>query len=57
MIAFGQHKDNRNAFQKAADDVSDGLSNASREFKDKSPTEKVGDAVKDAGQKIKDSTN
>jgi len=49
-------KSHKSGVEKAADDISDGVHNAAGEFKQKGPAEKAGDAIKNAGQKIKDST-
>lgn len=41
----------------AVDALPDGVDKAARQLEDRTPGEKVGDAVKDAGDEIKDATN
>lgn len=41
----------------AADDLAEGVDNASEEMQDRSPAEKVGDAIEDAGDDIQDNLN
>ena len=40
----------------AVNELSHGVDKATRQFKDRTPAEKVGDALKDAGDDIKDSS-
>ncbi len=56
LIWYNQNAKKESTLKKVTDDISQGINNAKDEFKDKTPIEKVGDAVEDAGQKIKDST-
>ena len=52
--------DKRNPVQKQGDAIEqlpNGTDKAAREFKDRTPGEKLGDAVKDAGDDAKKSTN
>jgi uncharacterized protein YpmB len=56
IMIFQIQNNQKSSFEKAVDDISNGVSNAADEFKEKTPAEKVGDAVKDAGQKVKDSS-
>lgn len=41
----------------ATDDIAEGVDNASERFQDRSPAEKVGDAIEDAGDKVQDKMN
>lgn len=51
--------DQRNTAEKVGDaihELPEGLDKASRQLEDRTPGEKLGDAVKDAGEEIKENT-
>jgi Sec-independent protein translocase protein TatA len=61
-VAYGvlTMPDKRNAMEKIGDAIHDlpkGADKAERQLEDRTPGQKLGDAVKDAGDKIKDNTN
>jgi len=53
-------RDQRNTTEKIGDAIHDlpqGVDKAERQLQDRTPGQKLGDAVKDTGDKIKDNTN
>jgi hypothetical protein len=62
IVAYGAltMPDRRNTMEKVGDAVHDlpqGADKAARQLEDRTPGQKLGDAVKDTGDKIKDNTN
>ena len=58
--SFLTMKDDRSATDKIGDAIHalpDGADKAERQLEDRTPGQKLGDAVKDTGDKIKDNTN
>ena len=61
ILAYGvlNMKDNRNGAERIGDAIHElpqGLDKAERQLEDRSPGQKLGDTVKDAGDKIKENT-
>lgn len=62
VVAYGAltMPDRRNTAEKVGDAIHElpqGVDKAARQLEDRTPGEKIGDAVKDVGDEIKDSTN
>ena len=62
ILAYGvlTMHDQRNTTEKVGDaihDVPQGVDKAARQLEDRTPGQKLGDAVKDTGDKIKENTN
>jgi hypothetical protein len=62
LVAYGvlTMRDQRSTTEKVGDAIHDlpqGVDKAGRQLEDRTPGQKLGDAVKDTGDKIKDNTN
>ena len=62
VVAYGvlTMRDQRSATEKIGDAIHElpqGVDKAERQLEDRTPGQKLGDAVKDTGDKIKDNTN
>lgn len=54
QMVNSNRQDDSSRLSRAADELSDGVENASEELRDRSAGEKVGDAIEDTGDAIKD---